>query len=113
MAAGKVNNLLGTGFKSEKLVTSLRSVKSILTQVKNGKGKTVKRLMKETAQCLAEGMEERARTKVLSLIREEKLIHAMDSLEYHCDVVIQHIALLAKNSGLNPTSTKDSREAKN
>ncbi|XP_073515394.1 uncharacterized protein [Phyllobates terribilis] len=96
MAVGRVNQFLGTGYKPEKLVTSLRYVKSMLIQVKTLKGKTVKSRKKEIAQFLANGMEERARAKVLSVIREENVIHAMDSLEYHCDVVIQHTALLGK-----------------
>ncbi|XP_073515910.1 uncharacterized protein [Phyllobates terribilis] len=96
MDSGKVNTFLGKGYKSEKLVTSLTNVKTKLVQVQTNKGMTVNMMRKEIAQYLADGMEERARTKVLSVIREEKLIHAMDSLQYHCDVVIQHTALLAK-----------------
>lgn len=54
--------------------------------------KKMKELIKE---CIVNGNEEQARTKVVNAIRYEKLIHAMDYLEYHCDVVIQHVAFLA------------------
>uniref|UniRef100_A0A8C9PRP2 IST1 homolog n=1 Tax=Spermophilus dauricus TaxID=99837 RepID=A0A8C9PRP2_SPEDA len=81
--------MLGSGFKAERLRVNLRLVINRLKLLEKKKWD-----LKEIADYLAAGKDERARIRVEHIIREDYLVEAMEILELYCDLLLARFGLI-------------------
>ncbi|XP_068116236.1 IST1 homolog [Hyperolius riggenbachi] len=83
-----------TGFKAERLSSSLKASMAQLDKLKDIKSEMMVKTKKEVIEHLKNNRELRAMVRVEQIVREENLLLAMDIIRVQCDVLYKKIGLI-------------------
>ncbi|XP_077330503.1 IST1 homolog isoform X3 [Lithobates pipiens] len=80
--------------KPQTIASSLQNTQRKLRQVVANKSEERKKITKEIVDCMTSGNTERAKIKVIPVIREDNRIYAMEILETYCGLLYQQAGLI-------------------